>query len=140
VRSGRINATSLIYYLAHAVVIAVGAALTLLHNSICTAIGTSLIAAGAAGVVIYLYIGRTETARQAIETLSRFGLARVYKRRAAQRHLLRRSLIPSLIHVRVSRSITVCRQVLSRAGDQHGQPWTVVFDPEKRKVGSSILP
>ena len=79
-----INATTVIYYLAHALIIAVGAGLTLLRNPIWTAIGTSLIAAGAAGAVIYLYIARTETARQAIETLSKFGLTRVYERRAAQ--------------------------------------------------------
>lgn len=83
-RRSRLNATTVIYYMAHALLIAVGAALTLLEKPIWTAIGTSLIAAGAAGAVIYLYIGRTETARQAIETLTRFGLTRVYERRAAQ--------------------------------------------------------
>ena len=50
-----------------------------------------------------------------------------------------RSLISSLIHVRVPRSTTGCRWVPSRAGDQRGQPWTVILNPEKRKVGSPIL-
>lgn len=79
----RPSATTIIYYLAYAVVIAVGAALTLLHGTIWTAIGTSLIATGAAGSVVYLYIARTDTTREAIEMLSRFGLARIYDRRAA---------------------------------------------------------
>jgi hypothetical protein len=76
--------TTVIYYLAHALVIAVGAALTLLRGPIWTAIGTSLIATGAAGSVIYLYLSRTDRARDAIDTLNRFGLATVYDRRAAQ--------------------------------------------------------
>jgi hypothetical protein len=79
----RPSATTIIYYLAYAVVIAAGAALTLLHGTIWTAIGTSLIATGAAGSVVYLYIARTDTTREAIEMLSRFGLARIYDRRAA---------------------------------------------------------
>ncbi len=51
-----------------------------------------------------------------------------------QRRSQIRSLIPSLIHVRVPRSITGYRRAPSRAGDQHGQPWTVILNPEKRKV------
>src|ERR1035437_6205358 len=51
-----------------------------------------------------------------------------------------RSLIPSLIHVRVPESTGGCRRVPSRAGDQHGQPWTVILNPEKRKVGGSPPP
>jgi hypothetical protein len=30
-------------------------------------------------------------------------------------------------------------QAPSRQRDQHGQPWTVILNPEKRKVGSPIL-
>jgi hypothetical protein len=78
------NPTTTIYYLAHAVVIAIGVSLTLLHNTASVAVGTSLIATGAAGVVIYLYIGRTDRTRDALEMLNRFGLAQVYERRAAQ--------------------------------------------------------
>ena len=82
--AARQRTTATIYYLAHALVIAIGTALTLLHNTAGTAIGTSLIATGAAGIVIYLYIARTDKTRDAIEMLSGFGLAQVYQRRAAQ--------------------------------------------------------
>ena len=51
-----------------------------------------------------------------------------------------RSLISSLIHVRLPRSITGHRRVPSRSGDQRGQPWTVMLNPEKRKVGGSTPP
>ena len=47
------------------------------------------------------------------------------------------SLIPSLIHVRVPGSITVYYRALSRAIDRHGRPWTVILNPEKRKVGAA---
>jgi hypothetical protein len=70
--------------LAHAVVIAIGVSLTLLHNTVSVAVGTSLIATGAAGAVIYLYIARTDRTRDALEMLNRFGLAQIYERRAAQ--------------------------------------------------------
>jgi hypothetical protein len=76
--------TAPVYYLAHAVVIAAGVALTLLHNTVTTAIGTSLIATGAAGVVIYLYVARTDRTRDAIDMITSFGLAHIYERRAAQ--------------------------------------------------------
>ncbi len=41
------------------------------------------------------------------------------------------SLIPSLIHVRVSVSSTGYNQALSRPRDWHGQSWTVIPNPEK---------
>jgi hypothetical protein len=78
------NPTALVYYLAHALVIAIGVSLTLLHNTISTAVGTSLIATGAAGAFIYLYVARTDKARDAAEMLSDFGVAHIYERRAAQ--------------------------------------------------------
>lgn len=80
----RSRPTTVIYYLAHALVIAIGAALTLLRNPVWTAIGTSLIATGAAGAVIFIYISRTDRIRDAIDLFSRFGLATIYDRRAAQ--------------------------------------------------------
>src|SRR6266496_1157197 len=48
------------------------------------------------------------------------------------------SLILSLIHVRVPRYITGYYRAASRHGDQHGQLWTAILNPEKRKVGGSI--
>ena len=50
------------------------------------------------------------------------------------------SLIYSLVHVRVPRSIDGCYRLLSRRRDVHGQFWTVILNPEKRKVGSSTCP
>ncbi len=44
----------------------------------------------------------------------------------------RGSLISSLIHVRVPRFTTGRSRAPSRAGDHHGQPWTVILNPEKR--------
>ncbi len=43
-----------------------------------------------------------------------------------------RSLISSLLHVRIPRSITGHSRAPSRAGDQHGQPCTVIRNPEKK--------
>jgi Domain of unknown function (DUF5919) len=80
----RVTATTVIYYLAHALLVAVGAALTSIGGTVWTAIGTSLIATGAAGAVIYVYLARTESARESLEMLSFFGLQRIYQRRAAQ--------------------------------------------------------
>jgi hypothetical protein len=47
------------------------------------------------------------------------------------------SLILSLIHVRVPRYITGYYRAASRHGDQHGQLWTAILNPEKRKLESS---
>jgi hypothetical protein len=80
----RSKSTMIIYYLSHALVIAIGVALTLLHSTVWTAVGTSLIAAGAAGAVIYLYIARTDRTRDAIEMLTFFGMAQVYDRRGGK--------------------------------------------------------
>ena len=50
------------------------------------------------------------------------------------------SLIPSLIHPRAPTSIGVYRRSLSRQVHLSGRSCTVILNPEKRKVGSSILP
>jgi hypothetical protein len=50
------------------------------------------------------------------------------------------SLILSLIHLRTPASIGVHPMPLSRQTDLHGQSWTVVLNPEKRKVGGSTPP
>ena len=74
-----------IYYLAHALIIAIGVAITQIGGFLWTAIGTSMVATGAAGAVIYLYLAKkTESARESLEMLSRFGISHVYDRRAAQ--------------------------------------------------------
>ena len=75
---------TVIYYLAHALVVAIGAAVTLIGGVIWTAIGTSLIATGAAGAVIYVYLARTESARDLLDMFTDFGVTRIYDRRAAQ--------------------------------------------------------
>jgi hypothetical protein len=79
-----VSATTVIYYLAHALVISIGVAVTLVGGVVWTAVGTSLIATGGAGAVIYVYLARTEATREALEMLSSFGLTRIYDRRAAQ--------------------------------------------------------
>jgi hypothetical protein len=56
------------------------------------------------------------------------------------RHGPRHSLISSLIHLRTPASIGVHRRPLSSRRDLRGRSCTVVPNPEKRKVGSSILP
>jgi hypothetical protein len=80
----RMSKMTTIYYLAHALVIAIGVAITQIGGTIWVAIGTSLIATGGAGAVIYLYLAKTESARESLEMLSTFGISRVYDRRAAQ--------------------------------------------------------
>src|SRR6185312_6121290 len=53
---------------------------------------------------------------------------------------LQPSLIPSLIHVRAGPSIRGHRTCARRQGDQDGPSWTMVLNPEKRKVGGSTPP
>jgi hypothetical protein len=79
-----VQSMAVIYYLAHALVISIGVAVTLLRGTVWTAIGTSLIATGAAGAVIYVYLARTEAARETFDMFARFGLTHIYDRRAAQ--------------------------------------------------------
>ena len=50
------------------------------------------------------------------------------------------SLIPSVIHVRASASLGVYHRPLSSQKDLCGRSWTVVLNPEKRKVGGSTPP
>ena len=50
------------------------------------------------------------------------------------------SLISSLIHARAFQSITGYRGSLNKLRDQPGQPWIVILNPEKRKVGGSTPP
>lgn len=80
----RVGPTTLIYYLVHALLIAVGVIVTGLGGTVAPAIGTALIATGAAGAVIYLYISRTDTLRLQLEALSKLGISAAYDRRAAQ--------------------------------------------------------
>ncbi|GIF67793.1 hypothetical protein Ais01nite_58280 [Asanoa ishikariensis] len=84
VTSIRTRSMTIVYYLVHALIVAVGAIITMINKPVATAIGTSLIATGAAGAVIYIYLIRTETAREALEMFNVFGLHRIYDRRAAQ--------------------------------------------------------
>jgi hypothetical protein len=78
------SSTTIIYYLTHALLIAIGSAVTILGGPFWTAVGTSLIATGAAGAVIYIYLARTQSTRDMVELLSTAGLETIYDRRAAQ--------------------------------------------------------
>jgi len=80
----RTSATTVIYFLTHALLITLGVILSLLKGAFWVAIGTSLIATGAAGIVIFVYVTRTESSREAMELIRQFGLERIYDRRAAQ--------------------------------------------------------
>jgi hypothetical protein len=81
---GHASTPTIIYYLAHALLIAVGVILARMRGTVWPAIGTSLVATGAAGAVIYLYVSRTEDIRGRLELLAKFGLVNAYERRAAQ--------------------------------------------------------
>ena len=75
---------SIIYYLVHALVLTVGVILTELGGQVWPAIGTSLIATGAAGWVIYLYVAQTEGIRERLQVLNNLGIISAFDRRAAQ--------------------------------------------------------
>ncbi|WP_125039046.1 hypothetical protein [Nocardioides sp. LS1] len=74
----------MVYYLAHVVLILIGAILCAIGSDVAAAIGTGLIATGAAGAVIYVYVARTDGVRYRLESLWTSGVERIYVQRAAQ--------------------------------------------------------
>lgn len=81
----------IIYFLAHALLVAVGTAVSLVGNgqteptkTVLIAIGTSLIATGAAGMIIWVYLARVERNSDKLDNFFRAGLEWVHERRAAQ--------------------------------------------------------
>jgi hypothetical protein len=60
--------------------------------------------------------------------------------RSTVSRLLRRGLICGLVYPSARGSIAVCRVALATPDDGHGRAETLIRAPERRKVGSSILP
>lgn len=80
----KFSTTTVLYYLVHLVLILVGAILCALDSDLAAAVGTGLIATGAAGAVIYIYVARTDGVKHRLESLWTSGVERIYVQRAAQ--------------------------------------------------------
>src|SRR5215207_2259105 len=81
----------IIYFLAHSLLVAIGTAVSIFAYSrqdplqtVLVAVGTSIIATGAAGMIIWVYLSQVETSSARLELFSRAGLDWIYDRRAAQ--------------------------------------------------------
>lgn len=80
------------YFLVHSVIILVGALVTVGSNSledewfkaVGFALGTSIVAAGMCGLVVWVYIANSEGSLDLLKALEKSGLEWVYPKRAAQ--------------------------------------------------------
>lgn len=74
------------YYLAHALLISIGLIAVLIDrsNAIYQAIGTSLIATGAAGFVVYSYVRIVHQTAERLQILTQFGFVRAFAGRSVQ--------------------------------------------------------
>lgn len=73
--------THWVYILAHAIVFLLGALAVSLGGTIWVSIGTSLIAAGAAGWVLFLYVLFSKDAAESLELLTEYGLKNAFDKR-----------------------------------------------------------
>jgi hypothetical protein len=76
-----VRATAIIYVLVHVVVFLIGLILVILGGRVFVAIGASLIAAGMAGWVIFVYILFARNKARSLQLLRDFGLERAYNER-----------------------------------------------------------
>lgn len=83
-RRVRPTPATIIYYLAHALLIAVGTILIQVGGSVWLAIGTSLIATGGAGAILYLYTASSSGLRERLELVVQYGIVSAFSVRAAQ--------------------------------------------------------
>jgi hypothetical protein len=83
-RLDRLRSSTVIYHLLHILMISIGVSITLMGGAVWTSIGTSLIATGSAGVLIYLYYARNERNMEMVEALRDFGLAQIYDERSGR--------------------------------------------------------
>ena len=89
---GRHSPTSVVYILTHALVFVIGMVCVLLPNAIpnsptwvsvlLISIGTSLIAAGVTGWVVYVYVRSSERISAALDSFMRFGFVGAYSNRS----------------------------------------------------------
>ena len=79
----RLTPTNVVYLLVHLILIAGGVLLTIAQpkNEVLVAIGTSIIATGAVGIVLFFYVLINNQEREKIEFVSRFGFKKGFERR-----------------------------------------------------------
>jgi hypothetical protein len=73
-----------VYVLAHVVVFLIGLLLITHGGTIAVSIGTSLVATGVAGWVVFVYVFLSQTATQQIALLAHFGFVSAFEARAAR--------------------------------------------------------
>jgi hypothetical protein len=74
--------TSWVYILAHAVLIILGYALARTGSSLMVAIGSSLVAAGITGWVIFVYVLFSQSLSERVQIFTRFGLTLIFDTRS----------------------------------------------------------
>ena len=88
VRSFRqqLNPTHWVYLLVHALLVASGAWMVAYFKgrTVPVAVGTSLVAAGAAGVVIFVYVLLSSRTAERLDILTRFGFTDAFEGRGAR--------------------------------------------------------
>lgn len=82
---------SVLWMLMHAAILAIGVFVTdssylssTFDDPITDAVGTSLIATGAAGMLLFVYVQRTDTLRNRLEIFTKAGLTSIFPNRAAR--------------------------------------------------------
>ncbi|GAA4455019.1 DUF5919 domain-containing protein [Phytohabitans houttuyneae] len=83
-RLDKLRSSTIIYHLVHILMISLGVSISLLGGAIWTSIGTSLIATGSAGVLIYLYYAHNQRNVELVEGLREFGLQQIYDERSGR--------------------------------------------------------
>jgi hypothetical protein len=76
-----LNPTSVVYILIHGLVFTLGVLLCITKNAVLVAIGTSLVAAGIVGWVVYAYVLVSEKISNSLDVINRFGLVNVFEGR-----------------------------------------------------------
>lgn len=79
-----LNNNSIIYLLSHGVVFAVGIILCLTSKVILVAVGTSMIAAGIVGWVVFTYILLNQEVSDSLEIINQFGLTNAFDGRSVK--------------------------------------------------------
>jgi hypothetical protein len=81
---------SILWLILHIVIVCIGVAVTgnqwlatTIGQNLAQAVGTSLVATGAAGMVLFLYIRSTDELRHRIELVTNAGLSEIFRQRAA---------------------------------------------------------
>lgn len=81
-RATSVTTRLLVYVVCNGLLVVIGLIMTILGGSLAAAVGTSLIATGMAGGVLFLYILMTERLSERYELISEFGLLNIFRSRS----------------------------------------------------------